>query len=201
MSPKIIHFDIRPGKGADIDLARMFPMTEAHPVRHMSVRFFVDDMHRKRVTPDFSIPGHIELVRFRTIPTLDLALTELVDPKPWQQKVLGLAPRPHTLDLVPPLDVPYDALDVRAYNAIPKTDIYPDLYTRRLPYSLMMRRTTKEARRWTKAHRRGIAGVIFTLVVTTIPTLLFIKYSVESGYEKLLSLRSASTVMDVRDTI
>ena len=88
MSPKIIHFDIRPGRGADIDLSRMFPMTEAHPVRHTSVRFFVDDMHQRRVTPDFSLTNRIELVRFRTIPTLDLALTELVDPKPWQQKVL-----------------------------------------------------------------------------------------------------------------
>ncbi|MFZ2255136.1 MAG: hypothetical protein WAW59_06320 [Patescibacteria group bacterium] len=176
-------------------------MTEAHPVRHMSVRFFVDDMRRKRVTPDLSISKRIELVRFRTIPTLDLALTELVDPKPWQQKVLGLAPRPHTLDLVPPLDVPYEALDVRRYNAIPSRSTYPDIYTRRLPYSLMMRRTTKEARRWTKEHRRGITGILFTLVVTTIPTLFFIKYSVESGYEKLLSLREATTVTAVRDTV
>jgi hypothetical protein len=88
MSQKIIHFDIRPGRGADIDLAQMFPMTEAHPVRHRSVSFFVDDMRQKRVTPDFSISGRIEIVRFRTIPTLDLALRELVDPAAWQQKVL-----------------------------------------------------------------------------------------------------------------
>jgi hypothetical protein len=65
----------------------------------------------------------------------------------------------------------------------------------------MMRRTTKEARRWTKEHRRGIAGVVFTLVVTTIPTLLFVKYSVESGYEKLLSLRTLSSVVEVRETV
>lgn len=88
MSQKIIHFDIRPGKGADIDLARILPMTEVHPLRQMSVRFFVDDIHRNRAILDLSLPQRIELVRFRTIPTLDLALTELVDPKPWQQKVL-----------------------------------------------------------------------------------------------------------------
>jgi hypothetical protein len=63
-------------------------MTEAHPVRHRSVSFFVDDMYQRRVTPDFSLTNRIELVRFRTIPTLDLALRELVDPAVWQQKVL-----------------------------------------------------------------------------------------------------------------
>jgi hypothetical protein len=65
----------------------------------------------------------------------------------------------------------------------------------------MIRRTTKEARRWTKEHRRGIAGVILTLVVTMVPILLFVKYSVESGYEKLLSLRSATSMVEVHDTI
>ena len=119
MSEKIIHFDIRPGRGTDIDVARMFPMTSPHPVRHMSVRFFVDDMRRSRVTPDLSLPKRIELTRFRTIPTLDLAYPELVDPKIWQQHLLDLAPRPRTIDLVTPLDMPYDALDVRKLDTNP----------------------------------------------------------------------------------
>ena len=120
MSPKIIHFDIRPGKGTDIDIARMFPMTEAHPVRHMSVRFFVDDIFVSRITPDLSISKKIEITRFRTIPTLDLALPDIVDPKAWQQKLLDLPPRPRTIDLMPPLDTPYDALDIRKELPIPK---------------------------------------------------------------------------------
>ena len=66
--------------------------------------------------------------------------------------------------------------------------LYPDLYARSLPRRLMMERTFKEARRWTKAHRRGIIGTVLTVLVTAAPTLFFIKYSVESGYNKLLSL-------------
>ena len=98
----------------------MFPMTEAHPVRHMSVRFFVDDMFVSRITPDLSISKKIEITRFRTIPTLDLALPDIVDPKAWQQKLLDLPPRPRTIDLMPPLDTPYDALDIRKELPIPK---------------------------------------------------------------------------------
>jgi hypothetical protein len=88
MSPKIIHFDIRPGKGIDIDLVRMFPMTEAHPLRDRSVEFFVDDMKRVRTVLDFSLPKRIELTRFSTLSTLDLALRTIIDPEPWQQKIL-----------------------------------------------------------------------------------------------------------------
>lgn len=65
----------------------------------------------------------------------------------------------------------------------------------------MIRRTTREAMRWTKEHRRGIAGVFVTIMVTTIPTLFFIKYSIESGYDKLMSLRHLSSVAQVRETI
>ena len=119
MSEKIIHFDIRPGAGKDLDIARMFPMTSPHPVRHMSVNYFVDDMHRERVTPDLSISQRIEMTRFRTIPTLDLAYPDIVDPKVWQQRLLDLAPRPRTIDLVAPLDMPYDAIDIRSEKPLP----------------------------------------------------------------------------------
>lgn len=176
-------------------------MSEAHPVRNMSVSFFVDDMHEVRGTLDLSLPNRMEITRFRTIPTLDLALPDIVDPMAWQQKLLDLPPRPRTINLVPPLDTPYEALDIRSGNLIPRGMLYPDLYARRLPYSLMMKRTSKEVRRWTKEHRRGIAGVVLTLMVTTIPTLLFIKYSVESWYEKLMSLGNLSSVAEIRDTI
>lgn len=211
MSPKIIHFDIRPWKGKDIDLARMFPMTEAHPVRNMSVRFFVDDIRKNRMTLDLWLPNRIELVRFRTIPTLDLALREIVDPKPWQQKILWLAPRPHTINLMSPLDTPYEAIDLRVLDRVTSskktprdenwnrvlTKSYPDLYTRRLPYSLMMQRTSKEVRHWTKSHRKWIISVVLTLFLTTIPVLLFVRYSVLNGYEKLLSLKDQSQMVDV----
>lgn len=201
MSEKIIHFDIRPGAGKDLDIARMFPMTSPHPVRHMSVNYFVDDMRRRRTTPNLALRKRIEMTRFRTIPTLDLAYPEIVDPKVWQQQLLDLAPRPRTIDIVVPLSEPYGALDIRSEKPIPRERIYPDLFTRRLPYTLMMRRTTKEARHWTKRHRRGIIGTLLTLVVTAVPTLFFVRYSVEAGYTKLLTLRDATTITDMHTSI
>ena len=65
----------------------------------------------------------------------------------------------------------------------------------------MMRRSTKEAKRWTKKHRRGIIGTLLTLVVTAVPTLLFVRYSVEAGYTRLLTLRDATTITEMRTGI
>lgn len=179
----------------------MFPMTQAHPVRDMSVRFFVDDMRESRPRLDFTLSKRIQIVRFRTISTLDVALRELVDPALWQQRLLDLAPRPHTLDLVPPLDTPYGALDLRRDRIYIKKKTHPDLYTRRLPRALMMARTMKEARRWSKVHRRGIIGTLLTLLMTTVPTVFFVKYSVEQGYEKLIGLKNVTTVSEVRSVV
>jgi hypothetical protein len=201
MSPKIIHFDIRPGKGADIDLTQMFPLADLHAIRHNRWWDFIDEILPSRIGLDFSLNQTISIERFRTIDTLDIALPEIIDVQVWQQKILKRAPRPRIINLVLPLDIPYDVLDVRAYNTISRTVLYPDLYTRRLPYSLMMRRTTKEARRWTKEHRRSIAGIVFTLVVTMVPILFFVKNSIENGYEKLLWLQNASNISEIRDIV
>ena len=54
-----------------------------------------------------------------------------------------MVPRPQTLDLVPPLYVPYGAIDVRREKRYPKINTYPDLFARKLPYGLIARRMTK----------------------------------------------------------
>lgn len=201
MSPKITYLDIRWGQGSVLDIAKLYPLSEAHPIRHTRGGYLMDDMKQRRRRIDLSLEQRIELQRFRTVGTLDLALTELVDPAPWQRRILDIPPRPHTIDLVPPLDTPYGALDVRRYNPIPSERLYPDIFARRLPYGLMMRRTSQETRRWTRKHRRWIIWTVLTVLLTTIPTLFFIRYSVESGYDKLLSLRWQTDVQSIRTTV
>lgn len=201
MSQKITYLDIRRGLWSMLDIASMFPLSEAHPIRHARSGNLIDEIQQHRPHLDFSISKKLEIDRFSTLWTLDLALREIIDPKPWQQKVLGLTPRPHVIDLVPELDIPYGALDIRRYNQIVSRKKYPDIFARKLPYGLMMRRSSLEVRRWTHRHRRWIIGTLMTICCITVPVLFFVKSSVENGYEKFLSLRHTNNLSEVRSIL
>lgn len=176
----------------------MFPLSEAYPIRHTSVRYFVDDMREHRNTPDFALSKEIRLTRFRSIAMLDLAAPDVFQPRPWQRKILDIPPRPRMIDLVPPLDIPYDALDIRQDRVIPRDKKHADIFTRRLPYALMMKRSAKETRNWTIRHRRGIIATCVTVLMMVVPTGIFIRYAVMDGYAALTNLRSAINLTEVR---
>lgn len=46
----------------------------------------------------------------------------------------GAKARPRMIDIVPPLTIPYGAIDIRREQAIPKTVTYPDLFGSQAPH-------------------------------------------------------------------
>jgi hypothetical protein len=103
-----------------------------------------------------------------------------------------------TLDLVPPLPHIYDALDLRDEYAYPKKEIYSDLYRRALPLSLQSRRAISSIGNLWKKHRRQVFGIFLILIGLSIPSLLYTKSLIETGYASLSSLSRESTFEEIR---
>jgi hypothetical protein len=141
MSQKTTSLDIQKGEGSILDIAQVFPMTATRTLdlaRHGEA--FSDILSINTSEPiDLREDAKIRINRFHTTETLDLAIPEVVDPTRWEAGLLDMVSRPRTLDIVDPLSIPYGALDVRR-DPILSTTTYPDLYTRELPLSLVIRR-------------------------------------------------------------
>ena len=200
-SAHIISFDLRKGQGSKIDLTRMLPLTPLHPLDHKSRgRDMLDDMAVQRKTPDLRKLITMEIVRFSTLETLDIATDEI-------RRVTvstGSAVYTRTLreiDIVPPIYIPYGTLDVRKYEKYQKLTVYPDLFTRTLPYGLMARRAAKGTAHLFKKHRRHIAYTCGIFLACSLPLLYFVKSSIEHGYEELASLTHATGSLSLQEHV
>lgn len=136
MSDTTTSLDIQKGEGTVLDIARVFPMTVPRALDLARHGRFIDGMiaAESSNTIDLSIDAIIRIKRFSTLDMLDIALPEIVDPALWEKGMFGAVARPRRIDIVPPLYVPYGALDVRRENMIYGNITYPDLFTRKLPY-------------------------------------------------------------------
>jgi hypothetical protein len=195
-SSGIVSFDLRRGEGSLIDVASMMPLSEVHSYDHTHGRNILDDIQRWRRTIDLVVPMKIELERFQTFPTLDLA-TETVrnytNDVPTRKKLV--------ISAIAPLYIPYGSMDVRKFQKYKSTKTYPDLYKRTLPYGLMMRRAAKWTVHLVKSHKRPIYMTFGAFLVASIPLLFFVKLSVEAGYQELLSIPQATGALEVRHHI
>lgn len=109
---RIISFDLSRGKGGDIDVSGFFPFSPLHAIR--STKPLLETLSKGQGSvPDFSLSRRLSLTRFRTIAMLDLARADIFSPDFISEKILDEKPRPRTLDIVPPLQIPYGALDIR----------------------------------------------------------------------------------------
>jgi len=201
MSAKLISLDIQYGRGSTIDLSAFFPLSETHPITHTRHAHLIDDMKIMRDDIDLSEKYRITIERFRTIGTLDLAREDLRRTTYWQKKLLDAPEYQKTIILIEPISLPYGVLDIRTSEPIQSDTKYADLYTRRLPYGLMLRRITQQIRSSMVLHRKTILATVITIGVIVIPLLWYIKFSLESGYMLLRGIPQASSLEMVRSDI
>ena len=199
----IISLDLTRGQGNILDIAQMFPLSEPHALR--TTKPILDTLRRGKGTIyDFSLGYTLTLKRFRTLVTLDLSTPELWKPSLLTTRILSIRPRFQTIDLVPPLEIPFGSLDMRSLRPILSKRTYPDIYKRTLPASLHIRREWRNIRTYVKSKRKPIIATGIGILVLSLPALLYSKMLIEDGYARLASLRSlgdrASIIASIRES-
>ncbi len=197
----VISFDLQHGKGGILDVASMYPLSEVHAIR--STKPILDTLKSgKGRVYDFSLSRKMSLKRFRTLVTLDLSTPELWQPSLVTAKILSIRPRFHTIDLVPALEIPFGALDLRKGRPILSPRTYPDLYRRSLPASLHLRREWTHTKDYMKRKRKSLVITSVWVLILSVPTLFYAKFLVEDGYRRLTDMRQfhdrVSTVENIR---
>jgi hypothetical protein len=196
----IISFDLSHGAGHVIDIASLYPISSVHAIR--TTKPILDTLkHGQGRVYDFSLSRKLSLKRFRTLVTLDLSTPELWQPSILTKKILQIRPRFSTIDLVPFLPIPYGALDLRKEEAILTDKRYPDIYERKIPTSLHVRREWKNIKSSLVKHRRPVVFTIALFVFLTVPLLWYTKYLVEDGFAQFAQIRSIDTPSEAIDLI
>lgn len=200
-SGDIISFDLRRGKWESIDLAAMLPLSRLHPLDHSGGRDILDDMTLSRTAPDLVPPMRITLDRFTTLETLDLATHEIreVTYDPYDRMTDTWAKK--TLSIIDPIYIPYGSLDVRRYEKKTSSRTYPDLFTRSLPYGLMVRRTVKRTGHLVRKQRKPIMIGMLAFFLMSVPLMYFVKMSIERWYRELANLTHATWSIAIQDHI
>lgn len=170
-----------------------FYISELHAIR--STKPLFDTIKPgKGKTYDLSVSKKLSVNRFRTLAMLDLARSDLFEISKIELVILDEKPRLQTIDLCPPLTIPYGSLDIRESKPIISTKKYADLYKRNLPISLHTRRIARNSFRYVKKNKKPIFATVALLFLLTLPTLFYVKFLVESSYTKLLSLKSVNDI-------
>lgn len=150
MSRKVLSLDIQKGIHQYIDLVVILPLSETAVVRHRNTEDTLDDMSLSRGDIDiFEVPT-IHISRFHRFENLDLAHPSIFS----RRSAKGKRRKRH-INLVRPLYVPYGSLDIRLMRKIPNEKRYSDLFVRSLSRSLMIRRQTKQIKKFLRKNQRG----------------------------------------------
>jgi hypothetical protein len=64
-----------------------------------------------------------------------------------------------------------------------------------------MRRGTKTTKTLLKSHKKQILSVIVTALMVSMPMLFYVKFSLENGYKKLISLSSVVSASQAQEVI
>lgn len=196
----IISFDLSHQSPEVLDVTRFFPISELHAIRSTKPLFETIRPGTGKIY-DFSVSRKLSVKRFRTLAMLDLARSDLFEISKLESVLLDEKPRLPTLDLCPPLRIPYGSVDIRTLQSIPSPKKYPDLYRRSLPISLHTRRTWNATGRYLKKNRKMILGSLLFFLLLSVPTLVYVRTLVESSYAELSSLKSAPDLASIQSHI
>ncbi len=196
MQQKRVMRDIQRWGGEILDIRSVFPLTRTHAMKQGRYITTLDDIQKvaSLTKVDLSVKPVLSIDKFDTLATLDITHSDIIRATALTRKIQKLPERKEIIDLVPPLALPYGAIDIRIYTPPKSEKKYADLYTRKLPYGLFIKRWTHIARKWSKKNRRGIMGVVVTVFVMTVPVLWYVRYSVERAYNSLSTLGSMLTL-------
>ncbi len=204
MRQKTTSLDIQSGKGSILDIAQIFPMTSTRTLDLARHGKFIDGVlkweHIYRKI-NLSIQATLCINRFSTLEMLDIALPEVIEPVRSNRQIASNSRRPRLIDLVPPLTIPYGAIDVRMEQIIPPHHTYPDLFARKLPYWLLARRLAKGARTLYMRHRKRTFLVLMACIIFSVPTLSYVVYALSHGYSTLEHLTDTRDINQVRSMI
>ncbi len=189
----IISFDLSHEVPKTIDVTGFFYISELHAIRSTKPLFDTIKPGKGKVY-DLSVSKKLSVNRFRTLAMLDLARSDLFEISKFESVLLDEKPRLRTIDLCPPLMIPYGSLDIRESKPIISEKKYADLYKRNLPVSLHTRRIVRNSFRYVKKNKKPIFATIALLFFLTLPTLFYVKFLVESSYTKLLSLKNVTDI-------
>lgn len=86
-------------------------------------------------------------------------------------------------------------------QVIPRKRKYSDLFRRPLPKSLALRRSYQQTRHYISQKKRPILVGLATFCAIILPSIFYVKYSVEHGYNTLISLKNASNLQEIREKV
>ncbi len=191
MHRPIISLDFFRNLSPTLDVSEFFLMSPARPTTPIVFSRSIDDMLNAQQKIDLSLDKRAFVEEAKTDEWQDLSA---------QAHILN-AKRPHTIDIVPSLLVPYGAIDVRKDPIKPKKKRYADLFVRKLPRWLTWKRYGLKTRWFLYKKRYTFLSIALSFLFLSIPTLFYVKHNIEEGYNVLLSLKDAHNISEVRDDL
>lgn len=78
---------------------------------------------------------------------------------------------------------------------------YADFFVRRLSAPLYIKKFFRDSCKFFQKNRQTILYTFATLFLLLIPTILFVKFSIENGYNRLLTISQAKNIAEIKNII
>lgn len=200
-----------------LDLTRMISVPWVR-VLYKKQHPFIRDIGRDRdAYITLSYPHSLTINPFRTLRALDLATPELFGVSFWQ-KWRGEGKRPRSLDLCPPLRIPFGGVDIRSSKgeaiissvqdrsekilfSFLTARKYPDLFVRTLPPWRRVIRFFRTRKRIWKRVWYGLFILTIALILFGIHFLQYIQYSFHEAEKRLEHILIANSNTEIQNDI
>lgn len=185
---KAISIDIQKHLSANLDISNIFPKSELHAISSSFFKKKIDEFQLIRPEINLQKNQKLEIDNFETFGMLDLMYSDLSE-------------NPQKINLVPHLDIPRDAIDIRLENPI-KSDLkYSDLFTRKLPSRLIIKKFFKSCKFFWRRNKNFIIYGFSMFFAIFVPWILAIKISLESGIDSLKDLKNSTNITQIKQKI
>ena len=138
------------GEDPTVDLTEFFPVSSVLAVKHNDAHQFNDLKKGEGEKFDFSVKPVIKIKKYRTKKTSDILPRKECAPSLVAFVDKNRPVRPEPANVIDPLEVPFDAFDVRSLEPIAVRRVYGDLYELPLPLP-------KRVFRYVKRHKGTVA--------------------------------------------
>ncbi len=198
---KILSLDIQKNTLETLDISGFFSISEVHAIYNGTLKPTLDQILPE--LPNISLARNVELEvePFETFPTLDIVHSDLIQSSFWQKKYPELHNRKQKIILAEPLREPFGAIDMRTLSPIHSEKKYADLFSRELSFPLKVKKFFKKSRFFFRRNKKTLSWGFATFFLFVVPMLFFIKFSVENGYNRLLTLKDAQNISQVKRII
>lgn len=200
-----LSLDIRRDLDFSLDISGFFEISRVHAISNGAIKPILDEILPELPTLNFSRKIALSAGDFETFPTLDIYHKELIHSPYWQKKFPEIILRDSRIDLVPELEISLDGVDIRELQAIPSSQKFADLFTRKLPLKQNFRRISRnffaKIFPFLQNRKKQLIYTFASIFLLIFPIVFFVKFSLESGLHKLLSLRGANNFSEVKKTV